>query len=295
MTYGQVKFRLTKAFPGVDADLIEGWITDCYQEILGALPWSRLDLQAILMTTAPYLTGTVNVTNGSQGITLTGGTWTAAMAGLTFHIDGDQEEYQFGYTSGTAGTLDRPYDGTTAAAASYAIYQAVYPLPANCRFLDDKAFNSFERGPIKKLAVEEGQRLAAIAQAYPPFSSGSPWIGVPQLWWPYMDDGSTPPQMQVRLFPVPDQVYGIPYTYASEAAVPGTTSATLLAWLQPTAIIEGSTARIKRHLKDYDGADRAKAAYGDALQVMVAQEAYRRGPLQMQMDSYYTGYRNRGR
>ena len=47
MNYGQLKFRLTKAFGGVDADLIEGWIADCYQEILGLLPWSRLDVHAI--------------------------------------------------------------------------------------------------------------------------------------------------------------------------------------------------------------------------------------------------------
>ena len=81
MTYGQIKFRLTKQFPGVDADVLEGFVTDCYQEILGALPWVRLNVEALLTTTAAYATGTVASTQGSAAIALTGGTWTAGMTG----------------------------------------------------------------------------------------------------------------------------------------------------------------------------------------------------------------------
>lgn len=294
MTFGQLKFRLTKAFPGVDADLVEGWITDCYQEILGLLPWSRLNVQAILMTTPPYSTGKVNVTNGSQAIALTGGAWTAGMSGLVFRVAGDAEEYQFTYAGATTATLDRPYVGATATAAAYAIYQSVYPLPANCRFLDDEAFASFELGPLKKLPIEEGQKMFGTGPGYPPYADGNvPFLGTPRIWWPYMDDGSTPPNMQVRLFPIPDQVYGIPYTYLAEAASPSGTSFTLLPWIQPAALIEGATAKIKRHLKDYPGAQTAKAAFGDAMVVMLSQEAYRRGPVQMEMAGYYSGYRSK--
>lgn len=280
MTYGQLKFRLTKAFPGVDPDLIEGWIADCYQEILGALPWSRLDVQAVLQTVAPYSTGTVAVTQGSQAVTLTGGAWTAAMSGRAFRLTGDEEEYQFTQTGADTGTLDRTYAGETNAAAAYSIYQAVYPLPADCRFLDEGAFS----GGRRRLAMERGQ------DAYPSLYLA----GEPAVWWPYMDDGSTPPQMQVRLYPVPDAVYGIPFTYCAEAPNPSATSATLLPWMQPAALIEGTSAKIKRHLKDYSGAQLCTAAFADALAVMVSQEAYRRGPVQMDLGSYYTQHR-RGR
>lgn len=284
MTYGQLKFRLTKAFPGVDADLIEGWITDCYGEILGAIPWTRLDVEAILQTTAPYSTGTVSATQGSTALVLTGGAWTSSMSGIAFRLGTDQEEYQFTFTDLTHGSVDRNYIGATNALATYSIYQAIYPLPADCRFLDEDAFDSFELGPLKRLRFEQGQRN---------LSNGN-WLGRPESWWPYMDDGSTPPQMQVKLWPVPDQAYGIPFTYASEAATPSGTSFTLLPWTSPTCLIEGSTARIKRHLKDYTGSELAKAAYTVALENMKSDEAYRRGPTTMIMASHYTAHR-RGR
>jgi hypothetical protein len=279
MTYGQLKFRLTKAFPGVDADLIEGWITDCYQAILGRIPWTRLDLEAVLQTTAPYSTGTVSVTNGSSSVALTGGSFTAAMSGTTFRISSDQEEYQFTYSGSTSGTLDRPYSGTTNAAAGYKIYQAVYPLPANCRFLDEGAFDSFETGPMRRLRFEQGQRSSSL------------FFGPPQLWWPYMDDGSTPPQMQVKVFPIPDKAYGIPYTYSAEVANPTSTTTTMLPWTQPTALIEGSTARITRHLKDYGASDRAAAEYERAISIMMSQDSLRKGPTTMQMSGHYTAHR----
>jgi len=184
--------------------------------------------------------------------------------------------------------------GATAAAAAYSIYQSVYPLPANCRFLDDGAFSSFELGPLRRLAVEEGQSRLVTGAGYPPYAeSACPFVGVPRVWWPYMDDGSTPPNMQVRLFPVPDKAYGIPYTYCAEEPNPSGTSVTLLPWVQTAALIEGTTAKIKRHLKDYAGAQVHKTAFGDAVQVMMSQEAYRRGPVQVQMGGYYTNYRMR--
>jgi hypothetical protein len=282
VTYGQIKFRLTKQFPGVDADVLEGFITDCYQEILGVLPWKRLDVQSVLITTAPYTAGTVAVTQGSAAIVLTGGAWTAGMTGLAFHAIGDTAEYQFTFGSSGAATLDRVYEGTSNAAACYSIYQEVYPMPADCRFLDEDAFALCGLGLVKGLATEYGQAGAAAVG----YSTGPP-----MLWWPYMDDGSTPAQIQVRLFPIPDQAYTIPFTYCQEQSSPGTTSVVLQAWLQPAALIEGSTAKIKRHLKDYPGAQAAKAAAGDALAVMCAQESYRRGPVSVQLGGYYTGYR----
>ena len=294
ITYGSLKFRLTKGFPGVDADLIEGWITDCYQEILGMLPWSRLDVQAVLLTTAPYVTGTVAVTNGSNAITLTGGTWTASMSGLGFRVTGDSEEYQFTFVSATTATLDRVYAGSTATAAGYAVYQSVYPMAPNCRFLDEEAFSSFELGPLRRLSVEEGQ--ATLMQGAPPIYESTIFTGVPRVWWPVLDDLSTPPNLQVRFFPIPDRIYGITYTYCAETPNPSGTTTTLLPWMQPAALIEGCTAKIKRHLKDYPGAQAAKQAFGDAVQVMISQEAYRREPTEIQLGGYYTRHRlRRGR
>jgi len=282
MTYGQIKFRLTKAFPGVDADLIEGWILDTHAEILGMLPWTRLYVQSVLTTTAPYSTGTVSVQNGSSAITLTGGAWTGSMNGLEFRVTGDSDVYQFTQTGDSTGVLDRPYAGTTNASAGYAIYQSVYPMPANCRHLDDDSFAGMSR-----LATQEGQNALAAGMA-PDVAADSPQTGRPVAWWPYMDDASIPPQLQVRVFPVPDKVYAIPCSYIAEAAAPGATSFTLLPWLQPAALIEGATAKISKHLKDTGGYQAAKAEFKDAMRVMITQEANRVGSIQLRLGGHYT-------
>ena len=133
MTYGNLKFRLTKMFPGVDLDIVEGFIADRYAEILGELPWSRLNVEAMLLTAAPYSTGTVAVTQGSTAIVLAGGAWTAAMNGQAFRTVGRSEFYAFTFSDATHGALDRPYEGDASTAAGYSLFQHIYPLPADCR------------------------------------------------------------------------------------------------------------------------------------------------------------------
>ena len=108
LTYGQLKFRLTKQFPGVDLDLIEGWIDDRYAEILGELPWSRQNVQSVLQTVAPYSTGTVTLAAGSNTVSLTGGAFTASMTGMAFRVTGEDDIYGFTYVDATDGLLDRP-------------------------------------------------------------------------------------------------------------------------------------------------------------------------------------------
>ena len=132
MTYGQLKLRLTQAFPSISLDLIEGWVNDRYQEILGELPWFRENIQAVLETSAPYTTGTVSVVQGSSNLTLTGGAWDASVHGVGFRVTGQPDYYEFSATSPTTGLLERAYDGPTADGAAYSLFQFVFPLPANC-------------------------------------------------------------------------------------------------------------------------------------------------------------------
>jgi hypothetical protein len=110
-----------------------------------------------------------------------------------------------------------------------------------------------------------------------------------------MDDSSTPPNLRVELYPVPDAVYAIPYVYASEASeLAGSSGLTILqVWMQRTALFEGVCARIKAHLKDYEGAEYSLALAGAALQTMRRAEAQGMAPAQMKLDSYYTSHRMR--
>jgi len=354
MTYGQLKFRLTKAFPGVDLDLIEGWINDVYRDILGELPWQRQQVESMLLTVAPYTTGYVALTQGSQAVSLVGGTFTSAMNGRALRTPPRTEFYQFTYISATSGSLDRPYEGPplsplptlasgigsgdthatlsstnnvspgefflidseavqvttftgdvvsilrqqlgTAAAShssnatltplsAFSIFQHIYPLPSNCRLLEDDAFSSkhglSERFTHAQLNISDPNRVM---------------MGTPQGWASYMDDNSSPPNMQVELYPVPDKEIGIPFTYVADGQALSSSSTLFQFWMQPSALIDGVTAKILAHLKDYNGAQLHGAAFGGSLKRMRSAEAQGMAPAKMTMGGYYTrGRARRGR
>jgi len=85
----------------------------------------------------------------------------------------------------------------------------------------------------------------------------------------------------------------IPFEYVAEADSLNSTGTILQIWMQPSALIEGVVARIKRHLKDYPGAQLAAAAASDALKTMRRAEAHVMGPAHMQLDSYFTSHRSK--
>lgn len=80
-----------------------------------------------------YKTGTVAVTQDSTAVTGTGTAWTAAMVGWRFALtSGQQEVYEVvARGSGTALTLDRPFEGETESAAAYRLYDPFAICPAD--------------------------------------------------------------------------------------------------------------------------------------------------------------------
>lgn len=280
-TLGEIRFRLTKAYPGIDPDLIDGWINDRYTQILDALPWQRLEVEAILQTTAPYRDGTVTVTAGSTAVTGASTVWTAAMSARSFRVDGRSEIYTFTRTGDATGTLDRAYEGDNAAGAAYSIFQRVYTLPADCRLLEDDAFSDFELGPLGRLSRKQLNDSAP----------GRPASGTPQVWASYMEDASTPPRMQIELYPIPDEARGIPYRYTKEQASLSSAATTLQAWLRPAPLIEGVSADCLNHLEKYAGADRKEARFGALVNDMKRNEAANRGGQAIRAAGWMTRHR----
>lgn len=288
MTLGQLKFRLSKQFPGLDPDVLDGFISDRYGEIIQELPWTRLQVTSILQTTAPYTAGTVAINNGDALVTLSGvgAIWDSGMTGRGFRIPGDDPFYEFTFLSATTGMLDRDYEGASATAASYTLFQNVYPMPANCRILSDDAFSNNTFGPFTRL-------LAGQLDASDPSRSVN---GQPQAWTSYMDDASTPPRMQVEVWPVPDKVYSIPYQYTAEQTIPGQSSVAFQPWMEPaTALVEGVTAKILRtpQFRNLAGAQLAAKEADGALSTMRNNEAQRQPSTLMQLPDYLTSHRRK--
>jgi hypothetical protein len=204
------------------------------------------------------------------------------MTGTFFRLIGNNDYYKFTYASATSGTLDRPYDGTTATGAGYSLYQSIYLLPPDCRLLEDDAFCS-TLGEMTRFTHEQ------LSESDP----NRTMTGTPTAWASVMDDHSVPPRQQVEVWPYPDAVYSLPYTYQSTGGDLTSEATILQVWMQPAALLEGVVAKISAHLKDYAGATWHATMAKSALGTMRQQEANSLAPAQMKLSSFYTGYRMR--
>jgi hypothetical protein len=160
------------------------------------------------------------------------------------------------------------------------IGQRLYPLPTNCRLLADDAFadafGGLERFTYAQLNDIDPDRAAT---------------DTPRAWASRMDDNSTPPRMQVELYPAPDAVLAIPLNYTADAAPLTASNMTLQVWMQPAALIEGVIAKLLRYGKDYAGAQLAMVEAKNSLGLMRRTEAQGMAPAQIKLDSYFTSHR----
>lgn len=271
-TYGEVRLRVQKLLPGVDADVRDGWISDRYLSILDKLDWQRQAVEGTIQTVAPYETGTVSLTNGSNSVTGTGTTFTSAMTGRQFTASGRDEAYTFTYVGATSGTLDRTYEGDTDTESTYSIEQPVYALPSTARLVT--AVTPFDTGkPLERRS--RGELLARIRVS-----------GTPQEWALHMDSSGN--LLQVILWPTPDEVTSFRVSYAIEAPAWATTSATLLPWVRPAAIIAGVQADAARRERDWNAAIGYERQFDAAILDMMRSEIFRRGPATMRLPSRFT-------
>jgi hypothetical protein len=203
------------------------------------------------------------------------------MTGRAFRVDGRSEYYEFTYASPTTGTLDRVYEGDTAAAATYRIAQWIYTLPSDCRMLDGDPRVLEYPAPVRRKSRGELNESAPNRATY----------GVPQVCAPFMDAATDPPVMQIELFPVPDRVLSIAVPYVAEAVALGDTSKTLLPWLRPGCLKSGVLAEGKKHQDNFNAADRYERDFEAQLVEMAMDEARRQGPKPLQASDWMTRHR----
>jgi len=282
-TFGEIRFLISKQAPGVDPDVLDGFINDRYTQILDELDWQRLDVRSVIQTVAVYETGTLTATNASTTITGSGTTWTTGMTGRRIRIGSDPAFYTFTYVSATSGTLDRTYEGDTATGASYKIFQNTFTVPSD-RARVIQALTLLEPAtPLQRMSRLELKRIAPSLPAF----------GDPVLWVPYLDDGSTPPQPRFELYPIPEDVLAIEalYTADQSALAAGDTAVTLLPWTRPGCLKAGVMADVRRLAEDYVGALSYEAQFDELLGQMVNVESRRKGPAKIRMASRFVRHR----
>ena len=288
MTYGEIKLQLSKLLPGIDPELVEGWIQGRYQRILDTIPWKRQEGESVLQAPASYAIGTLTVTQGSNVVTSDGTTptvFTAAMNGLMIRIAAQAEYYQFTYVSPTVGNLDRGYEGPDATAATYRIDQAIYLLPTNCRIVRQVRPFHNDWKPLELVSPAELNRIRPSRNYY----------GTPRYACPTWDNSSDPPQMQLELYPVPDVPdtsstllsWGVDYIFEEAELDRNGSGVTLKPFARPAAIFAGVQSDAMRPRPGWAGdlgaAQVYEADYDKLIEQSLMINAQQRGPTQIRL------------
>ena len=274
-TWGEIRYELSKGHPGIDLELLNGWIKSTYREILDHRNWPPLETSATIVTIAPYETGTVEVTNGSTTVTGTGTTFTSAMTGREFRVTGRNEFYTFTYVSATSGTLDRVYEGDTDDEATYRIFKRTYSLAAGIDVLHRIKSNIHNFDLVKwskdRLDYEAPARID---------------YGEPSVFVPSGVD-------EVELYPIPLYARSLPYEYtvAPTEFSGSNTTASPEDWVADQVIIAGVKRLAYDHEKNYAAADRAEAKFARLLAQLSDKESRRVGSGSIQMERRFTRHR----
>lgn len=105
-------------------------------DVYRAHEWPERKTNGLYLTTkAPYVIGTIQLTNGSTAVTGTGTVWVAGHTGMRLALSYDGASYVFTRTGATTGTLDRAYQGADGSGLAYVLYQDTYALDATVESL----------------------------------------------------------------------------------------------------------------------------------------------------------------
>lgn len=277
MTLGEIRFQLLQRHPGISLDIIDRAVINRYQEILDALPWSRLDQEQAIVSTVEYATGTVDVSNGGTAITGTGTTWDATMDGRIIRIAASAEFYSFTFVDATSGTLDRGYEGDTDTELAYRINKNLFTLDSNVRKVNGVRLAT---GKLEYISPEELRALSPGRNSY----------GTPTRWTWAMDAESDPPQLQVELWPVPTEAETVYFsvTLDADGLEHGVTSTSMLPWTRPACLLAGCNAELYEVAGKLAQQDRAEARFGKLLSDMKRIECDRIGPARLRFSDHYT-------
>jgi hypothetical protein len=279
-TFGEIRFRASKLphGAGVDFDLLNGMINDRLQEIVRHYEWSRLlEADAVLALVAVYETGTLQITNASTAVTLTGGTFTTGMTGRRLRVAGREESYVFTFASGSTGTLDRVYEGDTDTEASFKIFKNVYALASDVGQL----FEIKDTDSNFKLSKKS---LDWLDRNYPArLDYGEP------TYYAMTEDSSSVPQ--VELYPIPEVAEGLTYRYKPTVARITATSTALPDWVSIECLFAGIEADLYQLQKDISLSQVKEMRFQKLLAEMVREDSNRKPSEQMQMAARFTAHR----
>lgn len=209
---------------------------------------------------APYETGTISLTAGSQTVTGASTLWSANILPNNLLVPGNRAETYLisTVTSNTILTLEGQYAGDTAAAQTYKIIKPIYTLPGDCEHIQSITLDGF--GKLVPLSRQE----FALQKQYTPHLTGTPR---------YYTEIARRSQDGVRLievFPSPDQAYIVQLNYGVniQKLADTETSYPLIPDRYRMVLYYGALAEMYRYLRDASNALTAEEHFKQTLSNM---------------------------
>lgn len=270
------------------------WLQDRYAEALERNKFTFLVKEATLATVAEFITGDVDLTNGSA--TITEGTsgangWSTTLEDRFFRVSGDSEYYKLSsYSDANPDTLqlDRVYEGTTATAASYKIFQRIYSLASDVREVV-----SIQR--INSATELDKVELQWLNQAFP--NRGS--VGEP-LYWAFngLDSSNL---RQVELYPITDEAKGLQYHYIQDTPTLDSGDDTILPQVPISLLVNGWFSSYWDWRSTLDGAGgreinmaaKFEQRFEKSMKELSIREAANQTPQRIRMARHITSHRLR--
>lgn len=207
-TFEQLWKRLLVHVPGLPRPLAEEFINEAYSNALSYTDWNALRAQNSFIIPAAYETGVATVTQNSTSVTGLGVTWTSAMIGRQFIIDGQAPYYTISAVPNSFTlTLETPYGGADATGIEYSIVKVLVEVP------DDFIGFWSVWDPVNNWRLRTGMNSEDIDRWDPKrTTSGTPWVVA----------GTSPEADGTRrfeLWPRPNSTRYFPYVYESRPAL----------------------------------------------------------------------------
>ena len=132
---------------------LDNWLNIGQRYVWEQHPWFERAAQYVLTTIAPYVTGTVSMTQGSTSVSGSGTTFTSAMTGRKLTTAYGNPWYVFTYVGATSGTLAQAYAEEDVTGSGFSIFCDEYDLPLDCEIVTDVAcFSSFYAGVLRTMS-----------------------------------------------------------------------------------------------------------------------------------------------
>jgi hypothetical protein len=276
-TFGVLRFRLQRAYPTVDRELIAGFVNDAREDILNIVPWRQFLTIRTYSLAGEYNAGTVSAVQGSNLITGVGTSWDPAFAGRRLRLAGESEWYGFTPTTPTAATLDRIYTQADRSDVGYSLSDPLILLPADL----DVILSLTLMAPERALVEDAGQ----VFQLDPGRTFA---LGSPTFYRQYQDDGvAGSPSAQLELVPAPAAPTSLVLEYISRPAELTSSGQQVGSGLSGLIYL-AAEVQVANSIPDHGRADRAQALFDRRLQNVLGRDAVKSPNTRIRMSGAYS-------